>query len=526
MLYNSIVLVPPLLVLGLAFYTHNVIKALAVGIITAGFIAANYSFTGTAAIVVNSFVMQCDISNFYIFGFLIFLGILTNLMSHSGGIQAYARAINGIIHTRKNAETTSLVLSMCLSIDDFFSSITVGSIMKSITDHFSIPRAKLAFLIDAMAAPLVLLIPFSSWIPMLTKQLQKGGISNLASDNPYIIADPFFTYLSIIPYMFYSFAIISGTWFIVRRRISFGLMHEQEQIAQSTGNLYGGKSPCKKTTSHIDAQQGSLMDFIVPISIFIAAILVILLYTGNYKLFGGSASLLTALLESNMFIALFYGSALATITTFALFIVQSKIRIQKIPHLLKEGSLLMTGSIVILVLAWTFGTILKDNLNTGAYLAGLVMNTIPLWLLPAVLFVTSAITSIATGSSWGTIAVITPLIVPMMISIMNVTPPVNLEQFVTILPLLGAIFSGAVAGDHVSPISSTTVMSSTSSGSYHTDHVNTQFQYAFPAMVSSCAGFIFIGISPFTHLYMNIGIALSIVVLFNFCMLWLFNRNK
>ena len=127
MLYNSIVLVPPLIVLALAFYTHNVIKALAVGIITAGFIAAHYSITGALSIIVNSFIMQCDISNFYIFGFLIFLGILTNLMSHSGGIQAYARAINGLIHTRKNAETTSLVLSMCLAIDDFFSSITVGS---------------------------------------------------------------------------------------------------------------------------------------------------------------------------------------------------------------------------------------------------------------------------------------------------------------------------------------------------------------------------------------------------------------
>jgi len=380
--------------------------------------------------------------------------------------------------------------------------------MCPLTDRFKIPRAKLAFLIDSMAAPLVVLIPVSSWIATLTMQLHKSGVSNDLADNPLILADPFSLYLKIIPYIFYSFIIMASVLFIVRTRISFGPMRTQEDIAQKTGNLYGGKKPSKNIdTSYCPVDHGSLIDFFLPICLLLVSVFAAILYAGNYHLLGGTNSLLKALSSTDIFLALSTGTVFTLITSFLFFLIKRKMHLKDVPLLIKEGIQLMGPSVAILFFAWTFSSLLIHDLKSGTYLASLVVGNIMLPLLPCIFFIVSAITSIAIGSSWGTIAVMVPLATPMLIQLLGIKTPANPEEVYLLLPLLGAAFAGAIAGDHISPISSTTVMSSTSSGAYHADHVYTQFMYALPALISTILAYLLAG---FLATYSN---ALSLLAL-------------
>ncbi len=516
-----VVLIPPLLVLTAAFVTKRVLLSLCLGIITACFIIADLSVIHAGSILIQNLQKQIfNTDNIYTFIFLIALGSLIALLSHTGGTTAYSTIMAKKISDAKSAESASLLLSCLLLFDDFFSSITVGCIMRPLTDRFKIPRAKLAFLIDSMAAPLVVLIPVSSWIATLTMQLHKSGISQDLSDNPLILADPFSLYLHIIPYIFYSFIIMASVLFIVRKRISFGPMHKQEAIAQKTGNLYGGKKPSKNIDkNYCPVDHGSLIDFFLPIGLLLFSVFSAILYAGKYHLFGGNHSLLKALASTDIFFALCTGTVFTLITSFIFFLIKKKMHLKDILSLIKEGVQLMGPSVAILFFAWTFSSLLIHDLKSGSYLASLVVGNIILPLLPCIFFIVSAITSIAIGSSWGTIAVMVPLATPMLIQLLGIQTPATPEQVYLLLPLLGAAFAGAIAGDHISPISSTTVMSSTSSGAYHTDHVYTQFMYALPALIATIiayliAGFLATYSNALSLIALPIGIILSLSMLY------------
>lgn len=519
---SFVVLIPPLIVLATAFITKRVLLSLCLGILSACLIITDFSLLQAGSTLLENLQKQLlSIDNLYTFIFLIALGSLIALLSHTGGTTAYSTIMAKKVSNAKSAETASLLLSCLLLFDDFFSSITVGCIMRPLTDKFHIPRVKLAFLIDSMAAPLVVLIPVSSWIATLTMQLHKSGVSQDTSDKPLILTDPFSLYLHIIPYIFYSFIIMASVIFIVRKRISFGPMLKQEEIAHTTGNLYGGKKPPKQSdTSYCPADHGSLIDFFLPIGLLIVSVFTAILYAGNYHLFGGNNSLLKALSSTDIFFALCTGTVFTLVISFIFFLLKRKMHIKDIQLLLKEGIQLMGPSVAILFFAWTFSSLLIHDLNSGTYLASLVVGNIMLPLLPCIFFMVSAITSIAIGSSWGTIAVMVPLATPMLIQLLGIPTPAIPEQVYLLLPLLGAAFAGAIAGDHISPISSTTVMSSTSSGSYHNDHVYTQFMYALPALLATIiayliAGFLATYSNTLSLLALPIGIILSLIMLYS-----------
>lgn len=492
MVLSWISIIPPLIVLFCAALTRKVLWSLVLGIVCSAILISGFSLQKIALFLVHRFWEQLiDPINIYTFGFLILLGVLITLINIVGGASAYGTLIKKILKTPRAAQFSSVILSLLFMIDDFFSSLTVGCIMRPLTDSFNIPRTKLAFLIDSLAAPLVIIMPISTWIAMILMQINKAGISLDPADKPIVLEDPFVAYLYVIPYILYSFAILASVWFIVQKHISFGPMKAQEQIAQETGNLFGNKTPILNQTEC--PHEGQLIDFALPILSLLICIVLVVLYSGNSTLFGGTNSILKAIQQADIFLSLFIGCAIALSISLGYMFIKQKITLNTLPILARGGFDIMYESILILLLAWTFSSILKNDLQTGTYLASILVGALPGFLLPAMFFLVSLLTACVTGSSWGTIAVMLPLAVPLVASFFNVTTAVKLSDIPLLIPAIGAIFSGAVAGDHVSPLGTTTVMSATSAGSYLNDHVITQLPYALPALIMTFIGFLFAG---------------------------------
>jgi tetracycline resistance efflux pump len=502
-----IVLVPPLLVLLVAIIKRNVLLSLLTGIISAALIAKDFSVPQASLLLLCRLSEQAEIKtvfcshaspdHLFTFAFLIILGIIISLITHTGGIAAYSTILEKKLKDKKTVETTSLLLSLCFFIDDYLNSLTVGSIMRPLTDRFRIPRAKLAFLLDATSAPLCVIIPASSWIALILSQLETSGVSEKATPSVTIYGDPFNAYIHSISYMFYPFFIIISAWFIVRQRISFGPMHSQEQEAEKTGNLFGGKQPLIPKVTYGTSgthQEGSIIDFIIPIGTFIVSIILCLLYSGGWSMLGGNKTALQAFTQANIFYALFISSSITLIISILLFTIQNKLSFSSLKSLSISGIQLMQNSLLVLLLAWTFGSLLKNDLATGHYLANLLLGRLPAYSLPGVVFITSGLIAAITGSAWGTINIMVPLTIPLIITFMCQQQPILLAQAYLLYPALGGLISGAIAGSHVTSISDATVIASTSAGCYHFDHVITQISYVIPAILGSSLALLISGL--------------------------------
>jgi len=330
--------------------------------------------------------------------------------------------------------------------------------------------------------------------------------------------------IATIPFIFYSFFLVASVLFIVKRNYSFGPMYEQEKIAQETGNLFGGKDPLKNTLKDQDESiQSSLLDFLVPVISLLLCVLLGLLYSGNYYLFGGDQTFVQAVKHTDIFFSLFIGSVGAIITSIIFFIINKKLTVQEIPYIIKTGFELMGESIVVLFLAWTFSTLLREDLKTGNYLAQLLIGSVSVQWLPLLFFIASSIISIGSGSSWGTFSVMIPLGIPMLITFLNVSTPISPDAVPLLFPLLGAIFAGSIIGDHISPIASTTIMVATSTSTYLMDHVKTQFYYALPAIISTFFAYTLLAFLPPSQLWFNWFITFSSSLLL--CLIILYSLN-
>lgn len=520
---NWLVLLPPFLVLGTVLVTQNLNISLIVGILSAAFISTNYSPSASLQLLINRIIDQaCTLDYLYMYAFLIIIGTLIILLSYSGGAKAFADEITKRLKSAKAVETASLIISAFLFIDDYLSNLTVGYVLRPLTDRFHIPRAKLAYLIHSFSSPLVILIPISSWVAMLTGQINLAGIS---TDNPHtrIIADPFFIYISAIPFIFYSIFTIISVCLIVRTKISYGPMHTQEQIASKTGNIFGGKAPIAQHLAMHEGTQGKVIDLVLPLALLIISVFAGLLFMGGYTLFGGSNTLLGALKNNTDTFFVFFIASAFTLAFSILFSYQRKTL--HIPHLktvFEQGFGLMKGAIIMLFLASILGVLFKQDLQIGNYLAHLLHGATALQFLPCIIFTLSALVAIITGTSWGTIALMLPITVQLITSLIN-TQSVYPEQIPLLFPLIGAIFSGAVCGDHISPISETTIMAATSAGAYPLDHVYTQFFYTLPAIVASFIAFLIAGFTAHHGLFITL--AASLLGGFCTCVLLLYLLN-
>jgi len=511
--YSFWVLLPPLVVLLIGCLTRRVLLSLFLGIVTAGFIVSYCHPIDTTVYICKSLWKNFELyhlvswssflecKNLFICIFLFQLGAIIAMVGHSGGAHAYGNFMQKRLTNKQNTQTASLVLSLFLFVDDYFSSLTAGNVMTPLTDQYKIPRAKLAFLVDSMAAPLAILCPFSSWFAAIIGFLTDNGISSHISSATLIIASPFSVYLYSVPFIIYSFLIILSSIYIVRRRISFGSMKRHEDIAEETGNLFGGnleyqkKLETEKNIRNEVFKKSSISDFFMPICTFVICIIVGMVLSGGYHPFKESVSFFEALQNSAVAFALFIGGSLSFFLVTCYFVMRRKIAIKDLGPLFFNSSKMMFQTMMILMLAWTLGDILRTDLPIGKYIASLVVGNIQVTLLPLLFFLFSLLIAFATGTSWGTTAVMLPIAIPITIALLGVATPVPIEQVSLLFPVIGAVLSGCVAGDHISPISDTTIMSSSSTKMPHIDHVQTQMGYALPLIVTTAIGFLVLGLT-------------------------------
>lgn len=507
-------LIPPIIVLATSFLTKRIVLSLFLGIFSAALIATNFSIINTLYLSLDHFLSQFkEVDTYYLFGLIFVIGILIALISKTGGAQALGNLITKKSKDKKAAETSSLILSMMLPIDDYLSSLTVGHVMRTLTDKFRIPRVKLAYLISIMATSLVIIIPISSWVGVIVTQLSKDGIS--LSPNSLISADPFFAYLKSIPYIFYSFIMIAATWFIVRARISFGLISKQEKIAEETGNLFGGKEPVESKLENVEtSNQRDIIYLILPIAVYIFCILIGLPYMGGYYLFGGTNSFIQSLQKTNATIVLFLSSIVSLIIMTGFSLITKKINFQEIPNQIKTGIEVTIPAVLVILLSWVFGDFLKLDLKTGNQLANLLSSSLSIEFLPLMTFLTSSIVALAIGSSWGTIFIMIPIIIPMIISISHTQMLTDISSLNIIFPCLGAVFSGSIAGNQLSPISDSTILASTSSSAYMIDLIKGRIYYILPSFIAAAIAFLISGfmISKSYYLTFIISILAGLII--------------
>jgi len=533
-----LVLLPPLFVLCVAYFTHNILISLLVGVTSAGLIATNFSIIDTG-LLIFSYIKKniTDPDVLCMIGFAFMLGATIALINYTGGACALGKLITKKLKEARDAESASLFLSLLLCVDDYLSSLTVGCLMQPLTDKFKIPRTKLAFLINTMASPLVVLVPVSTWIGIIVKQLGSsglsieyaktfrehihfpGGVVDIAQ-KIVIHSDPFYTYLKSVPFLFYSFIVIIGTWFIVRRRISYGPMHTHERIAQQTGNLYGGQAPRFCAMQMQTTGTTHLSDFFVPIVTLVFATIAGLPISGYLY---GAQTFWESFKFAKIFPVMLIASILAFVFGCILALIRKKIAIKHVIFFEWSGIQLMYQSAIIIFSAIIFSDLLDKKLLTGVYIAKLIIPYVSLHWVPLITFLITSIVALSTGSSWGTIFIMTPISIQLVGTLSGLPSPIALPDIYILLPTIGAVISGSIAGAQISPIADPVTISSTSAGCYQIDHVRTQIPYVLPAILGACASFTAAGflkingptITALVCLAIGIAVSLSIISILN-----------
>lgn len=511
-------LVPPFIVLIIALCLRAMNLAFLSGIIAASLIACRGSFMQALILGITRFKeTMYNSDNLFLYGFLIIVGSLIVLFNKTGSLQSLTAIATQKLKNRRQVETASIFFSFLLFVDDYLSILTTGHIIQPISQRFGIPRVKVAYLVHSLAGTVVILAPISSWVATITAQLSQAGVSPLFSETTYVIADPFFIYLKTVPYMFYSFLSIISVIFVVRKSISYGPMYTYEQqdyLANVT------QQPSKYGSQ-------SLWGITFPFITLLSTMFIGILYSGNFWLLGGDNSLLEALKNnSSPFYVMFLSAFTALISGIVIGLYNKQCSLIQIPSIVFDGWALMKDAIIMVLLSSTLAIMLKNDVFTGQYLASMLIGSVSLWLLPCLFFIVSLICALATGSAWGTFSLMLSIAIPMITSVLSSTLPASPESVGLLFPVLGAIFSGAVCGDHISPISETTIMASTSCGTSPVVHAYTQFPYALPAIISSLIAFLIAGYCIINNSSFVIMYALGIAVISCIIALTILDRKK
>ena len=499
--YGWLSILPPLVAIILALLTKEVISSLIIGILTGALI---YSHGNPVGMIMNTFTVMGErmSGNVNILIFLGLLGALVVVITKAGGSAAYGNWAVQKIKTRKGASLATCALGCLIFIDDYFNCLSVGTVMRPVTDKHRISRAKLAYLLDATAAPVCIIAPVSSWGASVATYIEEAGVGNGMS-----------TFVRLIPYNLYAITTIIMIVIVCLTNLNFGLMGKFEKNAIEKGDLFSGNGEIKsdEVQSSTVSSKGKVIDLIIPILVLIAATIVAMAYTGGA--FGGGYSFAESFGNCDSSLSLVLGSFVALVVAFLLFIPRKVISFHEFMDGITEGIKSMVPAFTILILAWSIGGICSvDYLNTGGFVGNLVNNsTFPVFILPAITFLVASFLGFATGTSWGTMA----LLIPIGAAICSPAATAHL-----IMPVLGSILAGAVFGDHISPISDTTILSSTGASCNHIDHVSTQVIYAGVAAGCSAFGYMLMGVVENVIAAVAITIVLLIAVLFVINKIW------
>ena len=417
--------------------------------------------------------------------FLVFLGIIVALMTRAGGSQAYGNWATRTIKNQKMALLSSFGLGVLIFVDDYFNCLTVGSVMRDICDRFKISRAKLAYIIDATAAPICIIAPISSWAAAVTG---------------YTTGDGFTLFLQTIPFNLYALLTIVMVLCVIFFDINIGKMKEHEQAARQ-GDVFNGKCDYGKAQEMEVSDKGKVYDLVLPVIFLIVSCILCMVYTGGF--FDG-VPFVTAFSQCDASLGLVIGSFLTLIFMFLLYMPRKVITYNDFAQCIPQGFKMMVPAMTILTLAWTLGSFVSVQLEAGVFVQEM-LNTynIPLFILPPVLFLVATGLAFSTGTSWGTFAILIPIVTDIFASGSSM-----------LVISIASILAGAVCGDHVSPISDTTIMASAGAQCNHVYHVSTQLPYAMVVAISCFAGYIVAGITHNVFFTFIAGLCTLFLILF------------
>ncbi len=517
MLNNWLTVLPPLLVIIGAIVTRQIHLSLFAGIIAASLVATHGHIVaawnlGTTAL----WNTGIDTDNLYLYGFLIFTGILVSLFAANNSAESFAQAVTAKIRSARQAQYSSMFVSFLLFIDDYLRILTTGYVMSPIMDHFHISRNKLAFLVHSMGGPIVILAPVSSWVATIISYIDSAGVgTDTSSGTVRILADPFFIYLKSIPFIFYSFLMIASVWIIVRYAVSYGPMRTHETKTSA---------PLLPSSTY---KHKNMRDLLIPLAVLVGSIIIGLPLAGGFYLFGGSYSLIESLkYNEHPFLVMLIAAILAVGVCMIRSLTKKQIRLGQIPTIIFNGIDLMYAAIGMVFLATTLSGLLADKVGTGQYLASIFIGSVPLFLLPVMFFIVSLICTIATGSAWGNFALMIPIAIPLITTLSGLPLPIDPKTLPLLFPVLGAIFSGSVCGDHISPLSETTIMAATSTGTKPIKHAYTQFPYTVPAIIGCIAAFSIAGLVANAATWISISLSLGSGLIICVGLLYLFSKKQ
>ena len=483
-------LVPPVVAIGLALITKEVYSSLFIGVLMGGILYSGFSFEGTITHIFEDGMINVlsDSYNVGILIFLVILGTMVCLMNRAGGSAAFGQFAADHIKGRVGAELATILLGCLIFIDDYFNCLTVGSVMRPVTDKFKVSRAKLAYLIDATAAPICIIAPISSWAAAVT-----GFVEG---------EDGFSIFVRAIPYNFYAILTIVMMIEMVLLRTEFGSMKFHEKNALK-GDLYTTPGRPYDTEKQPEVSvRGTVLDLLIPIISLIICCMVGMLYTGGF--FSGE-DFVTAFSQSDASLGLTMGSFFGLLITIGLYQVRRVLKFSECMACIPEGFKSMVPAIMILSFAWTLKA-MTDSLGADVYVATVVASSARSLLnfLPAIIFVVGCFLAFATGTSWGTFGILIPIVVAVF---ENSNPDLMIIS-------ISACMAGAVCGDHCSPISDTTIMASAGAQCEHVNHVTTQLPYAVTAAVVSFVSYIIAGFVQSAWIALPIAIALMVATMF------------
>ncbi len=483
-------LVPPVVAIGLALITKEVYSSLFIGVLMGGILYSGFSFEGTITHIFEDGMINVlsDSYNVGILIFLVILGTMVCLMNRAGGSAAFGQFAADHIKGRVGAELATILLGCLIFIDDYFNCLTVGSVMRPVTDKFKVSRAKLAYLIDATAAPICIIAPISSWAAAVT-----GFVEG---------EDGFSIFVRAIPYNFYAILTIVMMIGMVLLRTEFGSMKFHEKNALK-GDLYTTPGRPYDTEKQPEVSvRGTVLDLLIPIISLIICCMVGMLYTGGF--FSGE-DFVTAFSQSDASLGLTMGSFFGLLITIGLYQVRRVLKFSECMACIPEGFKSMVPAIMILSFAWTLKA-MTDSLGADVYVASVVASSARSLLnfLPAIIFVVGCFLAFATGTSWGTFGILIPIVVAVF---ENSNPDLMIIS-------ISACMAGAVCGDHCSPISDTTIMASAGAQCEHVNHVTTQLPYAVTAAAVSFVSYIIAGFVQSAWIALPIAIALMVATMF------------
>ncbi|WP_077317730.1 Na+/H+ antiporter NhaC family protein [Virgibacillus proomii] len=478
-------LIPAVLMLVLVLLTRNVLLSLGTGIVVGAILIHDFGiWEAIKEIVVQFYSLfisdnTLNIGNILLLSFLLLLGIMTAFLQASGGSRAFGDWMIKRVKSRSGAQAMSALLGVIIFIDDYFNSLAVGQIARPLTDRHKISRAKLAYIIDSTSAPVTVVSPISSWGAYII-----GTMGGIFAANGVTSLEPLEAFIKMIPFNFYAIGAIISVFLVAYLKMDLGPMQKHETRAMETGDLIGpNKNNVSGDLSDIFTpnKNGRIYHLLVPIAVLIIATVSSMMITGAMAA-EGDISILTIFANTNVNLSLFFGGAVAVITCY-LFHIRQAGQSNSTVKIILEGMKTMLPAIYILLLAWVIGSIIGE-LKTGEYLAGIVNNSsLNPAFLPFLFFIIAGFMALATGTSWGTFGIMLPIAV-------EVTAITDMEM---LLPSMAAVLAGAVFGDHCTPISDTTILSSTGAGANHIDHVMTQLPYAILSALAAAVGYLIIG---------------------------------